>query len=174
MSSPRNQSRFQVRFDWGLDGAADIAGDAHIVVWADALATAGAPDPLAIDGPAIIRATTGSAAAAAQWILARQADLGDRTIVAVIAAGTDDGRFAVEDLLAAGAVIDALSTLGIDSTSPEAAAASAAYEGLRNATAHLLTASVTGQLLGAEAVAAAKHANASSELRILREFSLPA
>ena len=174
MSSPQNQSRFQVRFDWGLDGAASIAGDAHIVVWADALATAGAPDPLAVEGPSIIRATTGSAAAAAQWILARQAELGDRAIVAVIAAGTDTGRFAVEDFLAAGSVIDALSTLGIDSTSPEAAAASAAFEGLRNATAHLLTASVTGQELGPEKVAEAKLANASSELRILREFSLQA
>ena len=172
MSSPRNQPRFQVRFDWGLEGAEAIAGDAHIVVWADALVTPGAPDPLSIDGPAIISATTGSAAAAARWILDRQADLGDRAIVAVIAAGTDDGRFAVEDLLAAGAIIDALSTLGIDSTSPEAAAASAAFEGLRNATGHLLTASVTGQELGAAAVAEARSANALRELGILREFSL--
>ena len=99
--------------------------------------------------------------------------MGDRAIVAVIAAGTDDGRFAVEDLLAAGAVVDALSTVGIDSTSPEAAAASAAYEGLRTATGHLLTASVTGQELGAEAVAAAKAANAQPGVTVLREFSLP-
>lgn len=172
MSSPQNQSRFQVRFDWGLEGAEAIAGDAHIVVWADALATPGAPDPLLVEGPAIIRATQGSAAAAAQWILARQAELGDRAYIAVIAAGTDAGRFAVEDFLAAGAVIDALSTLGIDSTSPEAAAASAAFEGLRNATGHLLTASVTGQELGADAVAEAKLANTSTQLSILREFSL--
>lgn len=171
MTDPRIQSRFQVRFDWGLDGAAAIGDGAHIVVWADALPTPGAPDPSSIVGPAIIAATQGSAAAAAQWILDRQAELGDRAVVAVVGAGTDDGRFAVEDLLAAGAVIDALSTLGIDSTSPEAAAASAAFEGLRNATLHLLSASVTGQQLDREAIAAAKEAATSSELRILREFS---
>lgn len=174
VTSPRIQSRFQVRFDWGLDGASAIGHGAHIVVWADALATPGAPDPLAVEGPAIIAATQGSAAAAAQWILDRQAELGDRAVVAVVAAGTDDGRFAVEDLLAAGAVVDALSTLGIDSTSPEAAAASAAFEGLRNATLHLLSASVTGQGLEPEAIAAAKATATATELRILREFSLPA
>jgi len=172
--SPRIQSRFQVRFDWGLDGAAAIGEGAHIVVWADALQTAGAPDPLSIDGPAVIVASQGSAAAAAQWILDRQAELGDRAVVAVVAAGTDDGGFAVEDLLAAGAVVDALSTLGIDSTSPEAAAASAAFEGLRTATLHLLSASVTGQGLDREAIAAAKEAAVSGELRILREFSIRA
>ena len=174
VTSPRIQSRFQVRFDWGLDGARVISDGAHIIVWADALTTPGAPDPLAIDGPAVIAATQGSAAAAAQWILDQQAAIGDRAIVAVVAAGTDDGRFAVEDLLAAGSVVDALSTLGIDSTSPEAAAASAAFEGLRNATLHLLSASVTGQELEAGAIAAAKEAAMSTELRILREFSLPA
>lgn len=174
MTSPTIQSRFQVRLDWGLDGAATIGDGAHIVVWADALPTPGAPDPLTIEGPAIISASQGSAAAAARWILDRQAELGDRAVVAVVAAGTDDGRFAVEDFLAAGSVIDALSTLGIDSTSPEAAAACAAFEGLRNATVHLLSASVTGQGLEREALTAAKEANASTELRILREFSLPA
>lgn len=174
MTSPSIQSRFQVRFDWGLDGAATIGEGAHIVVWADALPTVGAPDPLSIDGPAVIAATQGSAAAAAQWILDRQAEIGDRAVVAVVAAGTDDGRFAVEDFLAAGAVIDALSSLGIDSTSPEAAAASAAFEGLRNATLHLLSASVTGQGLDREAIAAAKEEAVSTDLRILREFSLRA
>lgn len=174
MTSPRIQSRFQVRFDWGLAGADAIGQGAHIIVWADALPTPGAPDPLSIEGPAIILATQGSAEAAAQWILDRQAELGDRAVVAVVAAGTDDGRFAVEDFLAAGAVVDALSTLGIDSTSPEAAAASAAFEGLRNATLHLLSASVTGQGLEREAIAAAKDAAVSTELRILREFSLRA
>ena len=174
MTDPRIQSRFQVRFDWGLDGAAVIGDGAHIVVWADALATPGAPDPLTIEGLAVIVATQGSAAAAAQWILDRQTELGDRAVVAVVAAGTDDGRFAVEDFLAAGAVIDALSTLGIDSTSPEAAAASAAFEGLRTATLHLLSASVTGQGLDREAIAAAKEVATATELRILREFRVSA
>jgi hypothetical protein len=50
---------------------------------------------------------------------------------------------ATEDLLAAGAVIDQLATLGLDATSPEAAAAEAAYRGLARATSHLLTAVTT-------------------------------
>ena len=61
-----------------------------------------------------------------------------------MAAGTDDGGFAVEDFLAAGAVIDALGDVGIDFVSPEAAVAGAAFAGLRNASLHLLSASVTG------------------------------
>jgi len=54
-------------------------------------------------------------------------------------------RFAVEDLLAAGAIIDALSTAGIDHQSPEAAAAASAYTGLKNATRHLISASASSR-----------------------------
>jgi 2-phosphosulfolactate phosphatase len=53
----------------------------------------------------------------------------------------------VEDLLGAGAVIDALADVGIDYCSPEAAAASAAFTGLRNATGHLIGASASGREL---------------------------
>lgn len=174
MNDPRNQSKYQVRFDWGLEGAAAIAPGAHIIVWADALPEAG-PDPLSLthDG-AIVTGSTGSRTAVAEWILARQVELGGRAIVAVVAAGRDGGRFAVEDLLAAGAVIDALADVGIDFTSPEAAAAAGAFAGLRNATAHVLSASVTGQELGAEAVARAREANGSADFSILREFAAPA
>lgn len=170
MIDPRNQAKYQVRFDWGMDGTAAIAPGAHILVWTDALPEPG-PDPLAIahEG-AIIIGSVGSRTAVAQWILARQVELGGRAIVAVVAAGGPDGRFAVEDLLAAGAVIDALGEVGIDFTSPEAAAAAGAYAGLRNATAHVLSACVGGQEAGAEAVAAAREANARAEFDILREF----
>ena len=69
----------------------------------------------------------------------------------MVAAGEirEDGsiRFAVEDLLAAGAVIDALADVGIDYCSPEAAAASAAFTGLKNATGHLIGASASGRQL---------------------------
>jgi 2-phosphosulfolactate phosphatase len=173
VNDPRNQAKYQVRFDWGLDGAAAIAPGAHIVVWADALPD-GAVDPLALehDG-AIVTGSAGSRTAVAEWILARQVALGGRAIVAVVAAGRDGGRFAVEDLLAAGAVIDALAGVGIDFTSPEAAAAAGAFAELRNATAHVLSASVTGQQLGPEAVTAAREANASGEFGILREFAVP-
>ena len=174
MNDARNQTQYQVRFDWGMDGAAAIAPGAHIVIWADALQTSGAPDITTLDTDATVLAgTVGSRAAVARWVLARQTELGGRAIVAVVAAGTDDGRFAVEDLLAAGAVIDAIAALGIDFVSPEAAAAIGAYEGLRNATNHVLSASVTGKQLAAsgdvEVLAAARVANTNDELRILKE-----
>ena len=179
MNDPRTQSQYQVRFDWGVAGAAAITPGAHILIWADALATAGAPDPLALDVEcAVILGSVGNRAAVAQWVLDRQAELGDRVVIAVVAAAADDGRFAVEDLLAAGAVIEAISDAGIDSTSPEAAAASGAYAGLRNATGHVLSASVTGKQLAAdgdiERMNAARAAHASPELRILKEFRLSA
>jgi 2-phosphosulfolactate phosphatase len=72
---------------------------------------------------------------------------GERTSIAILAAGTNDGGFAVEDFLAAGALIDALATEGIDFCSPEAAAAAASFVGLRGAVGHLITASVTGREL---------------------------
>ena len=174
MTDPRNQAKYQVRFDWGVAGAAAIVPGAHVLVWADALPTAG-PDPLAVahDG-AIVAGSVGARAAVAQWILDRQVELGGRAVVAVIAAGGPDGRFAVEDLLAAGAVIDALAEVGIDFTSPEAAAAAGAYAGLRNATAHVLSACVSGQEAGADVVAAAREANARADFGILREFGQPA
>ena len=158
---------FQVRFGWGADSPVAIA--AHVLVWCDALPTGHSVPPF--DG-AILAGSTGSAAAAAQWILALQERLGDRAVVAVVAAGTDAGGFAVEDLLAAGAVIDALALLGIDHSSPEAASASAAYEGLRRATVHLTSASETGQTVGAEALATARAVNSEPAVRVLREFSL--
>ena len=171
MSSPRNQPQYQVRFEWGIEGADAIAPGSHIVVWADAHA-GGDSDPLAIthDG-AIITGSVGSREAVARWVLERQVELGDRAVVAVVAAGGPGGRFAVEDMLAAGAVIDALATVGIDFNSPEAAAACAAYEGLRNATLHLTSASETGQRVGTEALAGARAVNSESAVRVLREFS---
>jgi 2-phosphosulfolactate phosphatase len=85
------------------------------------------------------------------WALARQQELGGRFRIAVIAAGAAraDGspRFAVEDLLAAGAIIEAIAAVGIDHQSPEAASAAAAYTGLRSATRHLISASETSREL---------------------------
>ncbi|MFF2487849.1 hypothetical protein ACFVSU_15700 [Microbacterium sp. NPDC058062] len=83
-----------------------------------------------------------------------QHERGARTSIAVIAAGELAGRdpgaplrFAVEDQLGAGAIVDALGGLGVDHTSPEAAAACEAFRGLRGAVRHLLTASGSGQEL---------------------------
>ena len=154
------QAKYQIRFDWGADGAAAIATDADIVVWVDVLAPAtegatavAAIDPLALPGiPAgapVVAGGLTTASAVAGWILVEQVRLGRRALISIVAAGgsTASGalRFAVEDQLAAGAIIDALAAVGIDYSSPEAAAACASFTGLRGAVAHLLTASVSGQ-----------------------------
>lgn len=157
-----------MRFDWGTTGAAAIGGGSHVLVWCDALPTGATPPEF--EG-AVLVGTVGNAAATAAWILELQERLGDRAVVAVVAAGTQDGGFAVEDFLAAGAVIDSLATIGLDFNSPEAAAACAAFEGLRNAIVHLTSASTTGQSVGPEVLAAAKVANAELAVAVLREFS---
>jgi 2-phosphosulfolactate phosphatase len=99
-------------------------------------------------GVPVLAASLRNRTAVARWILDHQVALGRRVKVAVVAAGEvrddDTVRFSVEDLLTAGAVIDALGALGIDACSPEAAAACAAYTGLARATRHLFTASSSG------------------------------
>ena len=172
VSLPESQSRYQVRFAWGVEGGNAIAADAHVVVWVDALPDA-ALKPTSIHGDAaVVTGSTGSRAAVAQWILDRQTELGDRAYVAVVAAGGRGGAYAVEDMVAAGAVIDALADLGIDYTSPEAAAAAGSWQALKNAGSHVLTASVAGQLLlateGPEALEAARIAATSPEFEVLR------
>lgn len=161
-AAPAAQAKYQVRFDQGVEGARRIAEGVQVVVWVDQTADAAAgsvahsalvPQPVLDAAPAdaaVIAANLRDAAAAAAWILAEQERLGRRAYLAVVAAGRSDGGFAADDVLAAGAVIDALIELGIDDTSPEAAVASAAFAGLRRAVAHLATASAGGR----EAIAA--------------------
>lgn len=148
MSEHRTQSSYQVRFDWGAEGARAVASGVHAIVWVDELGAEQVPD---VDVEVVAGALR-HADAVARWSLERQSELGGRFVIAVVAAGArqPDGslRFAVEDLLAAGAVIDAIAGLGIDHQSPEAAAAASAYSGLRNATRHLVTASVSARELG--------------------------
>ncbi|MCI0159044.1 2-phosphosulfolactate phosphatase [Leifsonia shinshuensis] len=173
------QAKYQVRFDWASAGATAVAADADVVVWVDALADE--PVEAAIElvpgTGAVVAAGLTDAPAVARWILDEQVRLGRRAMVALVAAGgtTVEGgtRFAVEDLLAAGALVDALAGLGIDYSSPEAAAACAAFTGLRGAVAHLLTASVSGQeriAAGADAaeLAGAGRLGTASDVRILR------
>lgn len=149
MSDARAQETYQVRFDWGAAGAVAIAPDADVLVWVDEL---GASEPPAGAAP-VIAGTLREADAVARWVRARQeAHGGGRFRVAVVAAGEPDGdglRFAVEDLFAAGAVIDAIADLGIDHQSPEAAAAASAHRGLRGGMRHLVSASVTARATGA-------------------------
>jgi 2-phosphosulfolactate phosphatase len=146
VSEAQKQSGYQVRFDWGSDGVSAIADGADAVVWVDQLGTEAPPQ-----GVEVVTGSIESAGEVAAWALERQTELGGRFTIAVVAAGVTrpDGtlRFAVEDLLAAGAVIEAISELGIDHQSPEAAAAAAAFHGLRRGTRHLVSASVTAREL---------------------------
>lgn len=212
MSSPFDQSRYQVRLEWGDDGLARLA-TADVVVVVDVLrfsstvttrVAAGGAVPLdaaahavSLNGTAISRAAAAldpapivllgclrNASAVAETIADEQRRRGARTSIALIAGGelvpADAGaaartarRFAVEDLLGAGAIVDALGVRGIDHTSPEAAAAGEAFRGLRAATRHLLAASGSGQELaerGAhDEVRAAAELDASTAVPVLRE-----
>lgn len=178
---PDAQHRYQVRFDVGLDGARRIGGSAHLLVWCDGLATEPVPVDALPPHAEIIDARCGAAGAIAERLLTLQAARGERTMVAVVAAGSPveaPEGIPVEDQLLAGAVIDALGAVGIDATSPEAAVAAAGYQGLRGAVAHMLSASVGGRMLaatnGPDAVSAARERWESAELVVLREFDLPA
>ncbi|QTX05523.1 2-phosphosulfolactate phosphatase [Agromyces archimandritae] len=166
---PLAQSRYQVRFDWGRPGAARLAGEADVLVLVDvftattdavlaveagASAPAGELAELAGSGDRLVLAAAlRNRSAVARFILGEQERQGRRLAVAIIAARATDAdghpRFAVEDQLGAGAVVEALVALGIDHTSPEAAVACAAFEGLRNATTHLTGASAGGLELAA-------------------------
>lgn len=180
MPSPFDQSRYQVRLEWGVVGLERLAAS-DVVVVVDVLrfsttvarrVDAGEVVPLdaaahavSLNGAAVAAraAETGAVvllgalvdpAAVARAVLTEQQRRGARTSIAVVAAGElssrepgADLRVAVEDLLGAGAVVDALGALGIDHTSPEAAAAGEAFRGLRPAVRHLLTASGSGQEL---------------------------
>lgn len=121
-----------------------------------------------------------NASAVAAAILAEQTARAGRTSIAIIAGGElvsrapgASVRFAVEDLLGAGAIVDALTARGIDHTSPEAAAAGEAFSGLRGALRHLLTASGSGQeLIDAgrrDEVLAAAAVDEASVVPVLRE-----
>lgn len=174
MSSPLDQSSYQVRFEWGVAGLARLA-PADIVVVVDVLRFSstvtdavasgqtvsltdavtwsrnGAAVAAAVGDPIVLLGSLRNASAVARTVLEIQNRRQQRTAVSVIAAGeladTGDLRFAVEDLLGAGTIIAALSDLGADHTSPEAAAACESARGLRRAMRHLLTASGSGKEL---------------------------
>jgi 2-phosphosulfolactate phosphatase len=140
--TPAGQGDYQVRFDWGIAGAAAVGQDADAVIWVDQLGESPG-------SPGSVAGVLERAQELAEWALEQQQLAGGRFRIAVVAAGAarQDGslRFAVEDLLAAGAVIEAIAERGIDHQSPEAAAAAAAYRGLSSATRHLISASVSAR-----------------------------
>lgn len=181
-ATPFDQQTYQVRLEWGVAGLARLAL-ADVIVVVDVLrfstmgtdAVAGG-DVFAMDDSARASSINGAAVSAAAArtgalvllgclrnasavataVLAEQERRGDRTSVAIIAAGELTGRdadaslrFAIEDQLAAGAIIGALGERGIDHTAPDAAVACEAFRGLRRAVRHLLTASGSGRELTA-------------------------
>ncbi|BFM24601.1 2-phosphosulfolactate phosphatase [Microbacterium sp. che218] len=175
-SDPHAQSDYQVRFDWGRRGF-DRLAPAHVVVVVQtlgltahalsavehgaALDLAGDDDPAAAlalaaeaTGAHVVVGGLRNAAAVADHVLAVQRSRGERTSISIVAAGYPDGdealRFAVDDLLGAGAVIAALGDLGIDHASPDAAVAGEGFRALGGAVRHLLTASGTGRALVAD------------------------
>lgn len=190
------QANYQVRLEWGEGGLARLA-PAHVVIVVQTLgltarvlsaAENGEALPVeddAADRLALAAAETGAhvvvagirnAAAVATHVLDVQRSRGDRTSIAVIAAGEADAsgpRFAVEDLLGAGAVVAALGDLGIDHASPDAAVAGEGFRALRGAVRHLLTASGTGRLRSdageRELVLAAAARDAASVVPVLRD-----
>ena len=204
-ASPFDQSRYQLRFDWGQEGLRRLA-PADVVVVVDVLRFSStvsarivggetvphddAAHAVSRNGAAVASAAADAGAvvflgclrnatAVAHAVLAEQNRRAARTSINVIAAGELSGqgdaavlRFSVEDQLGAGAVFGALEALGLDHSSPEAAAASESFRGLRSAVRHLLTASGSGQELleadrRAEVLAAAAH-DADDAVPVLR------
>ena len=180
MTSAFDQSRYQVRFEWGVAGLERLASSDVVVVvdvlrfsttvadridGGESVALDADAHAVSLNGAAVAERAAGAgatvllgclrnASASARAALEEQVRRGARTSIAVIAAGELTSRepdaplrLAVEDQLGAGAVIDALGALGVDHTSPEAAAACESFRGLRGAVRHLLTASGSGQEL---------------------------
>lgn len=167
---PTTQAKYEVRFDWGTPGLRRVAPDAGVIVIVDAfghsdtlsalengsesaVAPPSAASELAAEarrfGVPVVAGALRNRGAVASWVLDQQVSTGSRLRVAVVAVGADAAipRYGADDLLAAGAVVDALAARGIDYSSPEAATACAAYLGLQRAAGHVFTASVAGQQL---------------------------
>ncbi len=180
-----------MRFDWANAGAQSVGADVDVIVIVDVLpATAvdrneGAGQIVARlrarEHATIVEGSLRNRTAIAQWVLKRQAEKAGRFTVAVIAAGEtrEDGsiRFAVEDQLGAGAIIDALANVGIDYCSPEAAVACASFTGLRTAVGHLISASASGKELlergSVREIDFAADVDASTEVLVLEEYEFP-
>lgn len=142
----RAQSTYQVRLGWG-HSALTLLAPAGIVVVVD---TIGDPDPLAAaanalaHGPVVFIGSLRNATATARAVYEEQVVRGERTFVNLVLTGDEDGGFAVEDYLAAGAIADALSALGLDHSSPDVAVATEGFRSLRRALKHLVSASAAG------------------------------
>jgi len=151
MTNPRSQSTYQVRLGWGEQALTGLA-KAGIVVVIDVL---GSGEKLAADaaalphGPTVFLGSLRNASATAQAVYDEQVARGGRTAINLVLAG-DDGTFAVEDYLAAGAIGDGLSARGLDHSAPDVAVATEGFRPLTRALKHLLSASASGLALAEE------------------------
>jgi 2-phosphosulfolactate phosphatase len=104
----------------------------------------------------VFRASLRNATATAKAAYEEQVARGGRTAINLVLAGggglgagavSSAGAFAVEDYLAAGAIGNALSALGIDHSAPDVAVATEGFRPLTRALKHLLSASASGLAL---------------------------
>lgn len=183
MPSPFDQSTYQVRLDWGVDGL-DRLASADVVVVVDVLRFSSTVADAVASGSSVsledavgwsrngaavaVRAAESvvlvgslrNASAVARAVATVQERRQARTSVAVIAAGEADAagvvRFAVEDHLGAGAVVAALTDLGIDHTAPDAAVAAEGFRALKRALRHMISASGSAREIAEGVVATAR------------------
>jgi 2-phosphosulfolactate phosphatase len=208
MASPFDQSRYQVRMEWGTSGLERVAASDVVVVVdvlrfsstvarrieaGETVALDAAAHALSLNGAAVAARAAESdavvflgalvnAAAVAAAVMAEQQRRAARTSILVIAAGELSSRRRPSrrgrrparrrrDRRCARA-------LGIDHTSPEAAAAGEAFRGLRPALRHLLTAGGSGQELIdrglRDDVLAAAQVDAVSSAPVLRDGTFAA
>ncbi|MGO3147829.1 MAG: 2-phosphosulfolactate phosphatase [Leucobacter sp.] len=155
MSDARSQSNYQVRLAWGRDGLTRLA-ESEIVVVIDAIdvvdgnqaAELAAAAASLGHGPKVFIGSLRNATATAKAVYDEQIARLGRTSINLVLAG-DNGVFAVEDYLAAGAIGGALSALGLDHSAPDVAVATEGFRPLSRALKHLLSASASGIALKA-------------------------
>ena len=192
-----DQAMYQVRFEWGAAGLDRLAPADVVVVLDvlrftttvtvraersettplhNAPSINGAPVAAAaatVPGAVVLAGSLRHADAVAEEILREQVRRDRRTSVAVIAAGEAIAsgdprlRFAVEDQLGAGAVIDALIRRGIDHVSPEAMLTAESFRSLRGALRHLVSASGAARHLRARPE---QYPDAEADIRLAAEL----
>ena len=151
MTEPRSQQLYQLRLAWA-EHAYETLAESEIVIVIDAIETDDAAAALAAHAaalphqPSVFLASLRNAAATADAVVAEQLERGTRTSINLVLCG-DQGQFAVEDYLAAGAIADRLSARGIDHSSPEVAVAVEGFRPLTRALKHLFSASGAGAVL---------------------------
>lgn len=154
MKDPQAQPTYQVRLGWGANAFTHLA-KSRIVVVVDAIDPGGEAQALADQAaalphdPIVFIASLRTATATAKAIYEEQLAQGGRAAINLVLVG-HEGGFAVEDYLAAGAIADALTAVGLDHSSPEVAVATEGFRPLTRALKHLLSASETGAQLKAE------------------------